>query len=286
MKIEPRMIQWFDDHWYKIEVLEEEPQYLPSVTTILGVSPKPFLARWRGDIGNREADNRLWEASEKGTRIHVACYTYCDDGVVIYNPFGYPNFSDEQILEFKRQHNEKVIILHNQDEMWQIWKFQKFLEVAGPVVCEKEMIVYSIEKEFAGTLDYVMGFIEGDYQISGKKPLSLETGKYVVDLKSGNVIDEAYHYQTAAYQYAYEKMTGEKAKGRLIVHTNAKTKTGIEGLNVIYRGNDTYEEDLDTFWHLQAIWRRTSARHPKIFEFPTLLRKELPDGEDDYPEKD
>src|SRR5262249_8899610 len=45
----------------------------PRVTTILGVIRKPFLEKWRGRIGNEEADRIAREATELGTLVHAGC---------------------------------------------------------------------------------------------------------------------------------------------------------------------------------------------------------------------
>lgn len=43
----------------------------PSVTTILGILEKSGLAKWRGSVGNQEADRISKEAADHGTAIHA-----------------------------------------------------------------------------------------------------------------------------------------------------------------------------------------------------------------------
>lgn len=42
----------------------------PSVTEVLSILDKPFLARWRGKIGNEEADRISRESAAVGTEVH------------------------------------------------------------------------------------------------------------------------------------------------------------------------------------------------------------------------
>lgn len=51
---------------------KEHPDGLPSVTEAIGVIDKPFLAYWRGKLGNAECDRIAREAGELGTRVHDA----------------------------------------------------------------------------------------------------------------------------------------------------------------------------------------------------------------------
>jgi hypothetical protein len=56
----------------------------PRVSSILAVINKPFLATWRGKVGNAEADRIAREATDLGTRVHAVCAAAlggppCDD---------------------------------------------------------------------------------------------------------------------------------------------------------------------------------------------------------------
>lgn len=48
----------------------------PSVTTVLEVIRNPFLERWRGAVGNEQADETLEGSGEFGTAVHAACEAY------------------------------------------------------------------------------------------------------------------------------------------------------------------------------------------------------------------
>ena len=78
-----KVIEYFDQRFYKMSFLDPL-DYFPSVTTKLGIIDKPFLARWRGDIGNREADYRVRDAQEKGSNIHNGWFVMTQGGAVVY----------------------------------------------------------------------------------------------------------------------------------------------------------------------------------------------------------
>lgn len=275
--MEPKaaMIEWFDDHFYKIEYEENGlpvTQYLASVTTKLGVVAKPFLAKWRGDIGNREADLRMFEASQRGVRIHDAWFVLTTGGEVIYQPFKRPNFTPEQIETFETKNQGNVSILRHQDEMYDVFKLTCWLEAVKPEIVKSELITYSLKNRDAGTADNLFRIKKGKYLIAGAKALTLPKGLYIADLKTGHVVDDDAFMQTAAYAKNVEEMMGEKIVGTLIIHTGAATRTGIYGLTTLYRSKIEMERDYLDYRHAVALWERKNAdAKPKVFEFPINL---------------
>lgn len=271
-----KQIDWFSDHFYLIQEEGKEPIFIPSVTSKLNASPKPFLSRWRGDIGNREADVRMHDAAHKGSRIHNAWYVYNTGGWVIYNPFERPNYSQDEINEMKGLCTG-LAILTAQEEMYAVVKLQKWVEMVKPKFIESEKMVYSTKLMSAGTMDNCIFIEEGTYSIDGATPLKLPKGHYVFDLKSGNAIDEDdAPAQVAVYAKMYEEMTGTEIVGSLIVHTNAKTKKGIEGLATLYRNKEEMKSDLEFYQDVSKVWdRKLSREKPKYFQFPSLIKLEI-----------
>jgi hypothetical protein len=273
-----KLIEYFDDHFYKIELEDGKVEYLPSVTTKLGAAPKPFLARWRGDIGNREADQRMYDAANKGKRIHYAVNLFLNDGVIILNPFNHPNYSDEKIREIQSRIDREVFILQDQDEMLHVSRFQEWLNRTNAKVIGTDMIVYDLTFKEAGTLDFAFEIEAGSYEVNGAKPLKLEKGIYIADLKTGSdVYDEAF-MQIAAYTNMYFNC-GENwptnYKGSLIIHTGSKTRTGIPGLSTVHRNPAQVLDDyVNGFRHVAAIWdRQNENAMPRMLEFPALITK-------------
>ena len=275
-KIEVKLVEWFDSHFYKIDYEDKDAkkksEYFPSVTTKLGIVSKPFLARWRGDIGNREADMRVFESSERGVRIHNAWYTMTTGGAVIYQPPQKPNYNIEEVSKLQDDYAGNVAIMRYQDEMYDVVKLSKWVDIVNPKILISEFIVYSLLFKDAGTTDNVMMIEEGEYLINGAKPLKIPKGRYVVDLKSGNSVDDDAFMQTACYAKCYEEMGLGEITGTLILHTGAKTKSAIEGLATLYRSKEEMEKDYQDYRLASALWERKNAdRKPKVFEFPTLL---------------
>lgn len=270
---EPVLVEWFNDHWYKVTV-DGTTHYLPSVTTKLGIVDKPFLAQWRGDIGNREADLRMYEAAERGKRIHWAYEMALKGGAVVYDPWKNPVFTEQGIADLKAEHNGLVSILRTQDEMWQVYKLQKQFNALKPSVIGVEQKVFDIENKDAGTIDNILWIEEGDYLIAGARPIHLAAGIYINDLKTGKFVGENTWLQLAAYAFMYEQMHGMKVAGALITHTSANIKGGIQGLKTLVRDRETLmTKDYPDYRHASALWEREHADdQPETFEFPALIQ--------------
>lgn len=274
MEAKVKMVEWFDQHWYKLTVVNgtTETRWIPSVTTKLGIVDKPFLPRWRGDIGNREADMRLFEAQERGTRIHHAWSVFCTGGAIVYNPWQHPNYTDEEIAAVMATHMGNVAVVKYQDEMLALIKLQKAVEILRPKMVYSERMVYSLAHNDAGTADNDWFIEEGDYAINGAKAVHIPAGRYIVDLKTGSMVSDEARYQTAAYLKCSEEMGDGPYAGTLILHTSAQTKKGIEGFAGLLRTRAEAEEDYRTYRIIAELWeRKNEDAAPRVFEFPSLL---------------
>jgi hypothetical protein len=275
MDNEIKQVEWFDDRFYKVNVSEDPKkpvyEYFASATTKLGVVGKPHLGRWRGDIGNREADLRMFEAGERGTRIHHAWYTLTTGGAVIYNPWNRPNYTPQEITELTDKHLGNLAVMQYQDEMYDVLKLEAWVKAVKPKILMSEKAVYSLKYKDAGTLDNLMAIEEGDYEINGSKPLHLPKGIYVVDLKTGS-LDEDSFMQLACYANCVSEIGKQAVIGTLILHTGSSVKKAIEGLSTVYHDQSEVDKDFQDFRHASALWERKNAGlKPKIFEFPTLI---------------
>lgn len=267
------LVEYFDDHFYKV-TKNGETHYLPSVTTKLGIIDKPNLDRWRADIGQREADLRAYEAAERGKRIHWAYETALKGGIVVYDPWKNPVFTEEGIADLKALHNGNVAILRSQDEMWAMAKLQKHYDTLKPFVVGVEEKVYDIENRDAGTIDNILWIDEGDYLISGAKEVHLEGGLYINDLKTGRFLDDNVWLQLAPYAKMWEDRHEMKITGALVTWTGATIKGGIAGLKTLVRDRATLmEKDYKDFRHAAALWERKHADdQPANFEFPAVVQ--------------
>jgi genome maintenance exonuclease 1 len=48
----------------------------PSITTVLGSAPKPYLIKWRARVGDKEADRISSNAAKRGTALHECVEDY------------------------------------------------------------------------------------------------------------------------------------------------------------------------------------------------------------------
>ncbi len=265
------LIEWFNSHYYKVTV-DGVTRFLPSVTTKLGIIDKPFLAQWRGDVGNREADNRLYDAQMKGKRVHWAYATALEGGAVVYDPWQKPVYTEESLATLKAKY-EQLAVLRTQEEMWAICKLAEQFKRLNPKVLAVEHTVYDLTNSDAGTIDSILLINEGDYFVSGAKPLHLSGGVYICDLKTGNYLDDGVWYQLAPYAFMWEKMTGRQIAGALVTHTNSTLKKGISGLKTMYRDRETLiNSDYKYYRHAAALWEGQHAGEtPETFQFPSLI---------------
>lgn len=267
------VVEYFDERFYKRLKADGTTDYYPSVTTKLGVVEKPFLARWRGDVGNREADMRVFEASERGSRIHHAWYIINQGGVAIYNPPKRPNFTDADTADLMQQYEGKVVVVRYQDEMLDIWKLKRLTELMPFKVIASEATVYSDTYREAGTVDNVLKIEAGEYPVNGRKPLALAGGLYIADLKTGSAFDDNYYMQMASYANMWEETYGEKVAGTIGIHTGAKTKTGIPGLAIYHRNEEEWRADFKDFRAVSSVWEiKHREDRPQLFDFPALIK--------------
>ena len=224
MPIDVDKAEWFDDRCYRIKI-DKRDHYIASVTTKLSVEDKPFLYRYYADLGWAEAKKRIREAQDRGVRIHYAWYIYIMGGVVIYNSWRNPTYSEKQIYDLSQKHNGMIAVLPEQSEMVAMWKLQRFFEKVQPKIVHAEKTVYSIEKDIAGTLDNAFHIQAGHYDVSGSEGLTIPTsGIYLADLKTGNQISESAWAQLAAYCEAFRDMGLGDPVGAFILHPGASTK--------------------------------------------------------------
>lgn len=271
------LVEWWDNHFYKI-IQGEKSDLLPSATTKLQIVEKEFLGRWRGDLGNREADLRVFEAQERGKRIHYAFYILNMGGIILYSPWQRPLYTAEQIAKYQDEFNGLVCVIHHQDEMLDVYKLQRWLSIVKPVPVALEMIVHSLEFKEAGTIDALYDIKEGVYAVNGREPLYLPGGLYVTDLKTGKSLDDNGYLQTACYANCIREMGKGTPIGTILIHTHADKRTGIEGLATVCHTKDQLKQDFQDFRHAAALWERKNKNmKSKVIEFPPFLtlRKEV-----------
>lgn len=275
-KPELKRIEWFDDRCYRIRYenlkKEEIEEYLPSVTTVLNVSPKPFLLKWYADLGYREARLRMFEAAERGSRIHWAWETYCSGGVVIYHPIKTPIYDDTEIEEIKKKYGGHYFMLRDQGEMWDFMKLAEAHKRLKPTFKLNEQTVFNLTTKEAGTADNLFKITEGEYEINGAKPVKL-SGYYVVDVKTGAAVGDEAKMQITAYAQCLTFMHKNNfidlpddfsISGGLILHTSSQTKKGIAGLSSILVDIDEMHTLYSRYRNLYDVWSDTNPNFAPI----------------------
>ena len=262
--------EWFDDRYYKVHLEGGKSLFCPSVTTKLSVVKKPFLEKWRGEIGNKMADQIMSKAADRGSRLHYCWEVINRGGAVLYNPKRNPQFSVKDIAYLQKKYKGDLVSLEDQDEQFEVFKMTKWLKIAKPKVIETELIVYDLKHKDAGALDNIMYFDKGSYNLGSTKKIKLEQGEYVFDLKTGKSVDLQSHYsQLAAYGIMYEKLKGKKLKGGMIFWSNTKTKVGYNTY-VIKRPELT--KYYKRFRNAADLWEADNKnKEPKLFSFPNLI---------------
>jgi hypothetical protein len=266
--ITDRKFLWFEDRFYcikKEEVLKayeeganlhpkihaaivsgNEEVWLPSSTTILGAAPKPWLADWRGSLGNVEADRVRDNALAKGSRIHEAINIWTNGGLVIYNNPRKPSFTVEEIQELTK--DKKYIILQDQQEHLETYRLIQWFNEVQPTVIATEFTVVSLEHGYAGT------------------------GDLLIHIKDGT----NYFRQVASYSQAIEENRQYEIAGGLIIHTNDnKIKGGIEGLKTYHIDKPGIEKSFDEFLKIKAVYDLDLDYQPKVIELPAVLSKDF-----------
>jgi len=275
-KVEIKMIEWFDDHFYKVVYLNEQGvevvDYLPSITTKLGALHKPWLSKWRGTVGNTEADRIMRESADEGSLLHWAWYTITTGGAVLYQHPRTPTYTQEQLNAIYEQYHGNVVKVNTQYQMWTMLRLQDWWKIVGPKSVESELILYDLENRDSGTADNFMYINEGNYMINGAKPLSLPTGMYVVDLKTGKTVDDVAKMQLSAYAKMYEKTHDANIEGALIIHTQSSTRKGIENLSTIHVDKDGIDQYYSDYRDIARVWDRNfGTKKPIIRDIPTVI---------------
>ena len=274
------LVEWFDDHFYRIDYYDEtlklQTRYIPSVTTKLGAVAKPFLTRWYGDLGTREAQMRVSEAADRGSRVHYAWFVYRTGGVVLFQPLGRVGYSSDEIRALEEQYKGNMAILQHQGEMYDLYKLQLWTNAVKPRMEYSEKIVYSLTDNDAGTVDGIDWLEAGSYSVNESEVLKIEEqGYYIIDLKTGNYVGNEAKMQVAEYAKCVDHMELPiKITGAIILHTSAKNKKGIPQFNAIYLNRQDIETYYQQYREVAKVWESQFGNlKPKVFAFPKMITK-------------
>lgn len=277
--LDTKQIQYFDTRYYKVSYREKDElktKYLPSVTEILNAYPKPFLAKWRGSVGNDKADEVIAEALSLGSFVHYGAEQLLKGGIVVYNPPINSPFTENEIKALQKKH-ETVLQCHTQEQYVQLYRVWQFLEAVQLKPFCIEHTVFSLKHEYAGTLDLLAWVEEGSYNVAGSTPLNLEAGYYVLDYKTGKSMSYTYYLQLAAYYKAVLEHDADKyapLRGGLIVHTNnSQVKRGIDGLKTTLVTAEEMNNYFEAFLKVYEVYKlENPVPSPLEFDMPAYLQ--------------
>lgn len=287
-KLDPKIVSWFDDRFYKINydtlpknVREKYPEkngidFLPSVTTILGAAPKEWLGKWRGQVGNWEANRIMEEAATKGEHIHRAANCLLTGGIIIFQNLKSPAYSTEEINAIIAEHPHYYIV-SDQQEALELDRFTRLIKALRPRIVASEVKVFSLAYDYAGTIDIIADIEAGSYEINCNQKF-LYKGRYIIDIKTGNQDEESQLKQLAAYMVAYEEMqsyypseVGSIIDGTINVFTNTKNKKEIEGLKTVVFNREENLNAFNNFLNLKAVYKDHLDYKPKVLDLPTIF---------------
>lgn len=235
-------ISWFDDRFYKI--LTDKIEFYPSVTTILGITNKPWLTKWYADLGYEVAKYRSKQAAIKGSLIHESIYRLKAGHELYYEEFV--------------------------QEVWlQIYNYTLYIENLKPKFLANEMTVFSHTNKIAGTLDELVRIQEGEYNTGFSKPIKLVGGNYVGDIKSGNEDNKTYFKQLSAYVKCVEEMGLCQVDGAFIIYTNSTTK---QGWKLEFINKQEIEYYYDIFLACLKVYNDSNTDKPVVRELPRIIR--------------
>lgn len=179
----------FDERFYRITNDDLTEEYRPSLTHILSCAyPKDFgLEQWRGDVGNKRADEIMEETAEDGSFVHQSIEKIIS-GYHISRKDIENRFSPKRALKVMRC----------------IKAFLDWYEEYKPKTISTEYIVW--HDKFAGTVDYKC-------EINGEI--------YIVDFKTSKTLHTSHKVQVCGYGMAD---TEHKIQKVALLHLGNTTK--------------------------------------------------------------
>ncbi|MCP4567181.1 MAG: hypothetical protein GY841_06345, partial [FCB group bacterium] len=173
----------------------------------------------------------------------------------------------------------------SQEEWLKVWRFSEWVKLVRPVNFASEVVVWDMVNRVAGSLDYLWYIKGGEYKVNGAKPIEIKEGFYVVDLKTGKVLDDDANVQVSKYRemlnilldtgqlvFTHNGKTVSRVDGGIILHVNSSTRTGIQGVSTKVLENCNGDAHYFNN-HLLPVWqRRNKDKQPKIFSMPTSIQ--------------
>jgi hypothetical protein len=167
-------------------------EYVPSVTTILGVINKPALMPWAAKEGARWFKRGAFRATSKEARdIGTAVHKWC-----------------EQAINWKLGNGEEPTMLTDERAVSAIDGFRDWIAQNNIEWISSEERVYNRQYNYAGTVDAV-AYVNDEF--------------CVIDFKTSSGIWDEYFLQVAAYAEAVAQVHGDAIESAWILRFDKKT---------------------------------------------------------------
>lgn len=250
VKIETKQVLVNVDHVYQVG-----EEYYPSVTTILGALAKgKGFDIWLQSHSTEESQDILETAGLAGSKIHHAIELLLGGKRVIPSEFVYV---DKDGVEHKGLKPE---------ESFKLGTFIRWWFEYRPKLLAVEKIVYSEQRKYAGSVDFIGTIKEGLIDKKSKTPNN--ELMFVIDWKSSKAIYPSYEMQVAAYAQAEMEMTGKKVDRIAILRLGSKHKAGYE-----FKIIDSIAQPYKTFLGVMEAWKYQNPNFgPKIIDVPAYFQ--------------
>lgn len=221
----------FDERYYQRYIGDDTVEYAPSVTYVIGATyPSYGLDLWRGDVGNKRADEIMEQSAEDGSYVHDAIERILK-GEEVHSDEIRERFSGKRSLKIKRC----------------LKAFMDWYEEYKPEVLSTEYIIWG--NGYAGTVDL-------------KCVINGET--YIVDFKTSKSIHGSHKVQIAAYGMA------DDVQHVALLQVGNKTKKRYSFNVLKEEDRKRYEQEWDKtlalFQTLHPNAQPTSETFPDVFK--------------------
>ena len=227
----------FDERFYQ-KIVNKEKFYQPSVTYILGCAyPSNFgLTSWRGDVGNKRAEEILDETAEDGSFVHQSIQK-----LILQEKVS----SEEISSRFKPKRSLKIKRC--------LKAFLDWVDEYKPTFINSEYIIWTDQFKYAGTVDCFCRIGEQFY---------------LVDFKTSKSIHTSHKLQVVAYAQAEPR----PCKCALL-HLGNTTKKGYSFLELDEDDTNKYWSQFlsanNLFQSLYPEAKPTSQTFPDYFKIET-----------------
>jgi len=248
-----KTIEWFDDRVYKVLLPPEfDPKcwkFFWSVTTILGIIAKPWLALWYGNLGTERARYQSHKARDRGSLVHNTIAEMISfDETGLGAPVDGTQFRQEDWLPVVR--------------------FAQWYNNFKPRIIVHDCPVVSYQHEYAGTLDIFLETEGGMKDCGGTKPAEVPEGFYPLDIKTGNESKD-YFLQTAMYGQAGIESGLDTPDGSMILYLDAENKSGYK---LVVRNKAEMAQDFQVALAAKTLFDARGQKLPELFEMPLGLQ--------------